>query len=245
MIATSKADAASPTAADLIKQLDAIKTKADLEKVQRFYRDTGNNKSKFIGVRMASLFAVAKKMEAMTLKEVEKLMNSPFYEARMGAVCILDFKARNKKITDEERKALFDLYIRKHDKINNWDMIDRAAPHVVGGYLITRPRKILYELAKSKNLWERRTAIVSTWFFIRQGETDDTFKIAELLIKDKEEMVQTAVGSWLREAGKRDKKRLLALLDEYAAAMPRIALRFATEKLPKELREHYMKQSKS
>ncbi len=160
----------------------------------------------------------------------------------MGAVSIMDFQARDKKITPAHRKELFDLYISKHRYINNWDLVDRSAPHVVGGYLNDKPRKILYKLAKSKNVWERRTAIVATWFFIRQNDLDDTFRIGEMLINDEHDLIQKAVGSWIREAGKRDKQKLLAFLDKYADTMPRVTLRYAVEKLDKKLKESYMKE---
>ena len=130
----------------------------------------------------------------------------------MGAVSIMDFQARAKRITPEQRQALFDLYIRRHDRINNWDLVDRAAPYVVGGYLADKPREILYQLARSRNPWERRTAIVSTYYFIRQGDLDDTFAIAEILVNDKHKLVQKAVVSWTREAGKKDPKRLARFL---------------------------------
>src|SRR5215813_2992313 len=136
----------------------------------------------------------------MPLADIEKLLESPYYEVRMGAVSMMDFQARNKRITPEQRQALFDLYLRRHDRINNWDMVDRAAPYVVGGYLADKARDVLYRLARSRNPWERRTAIVSTWYFIRAGELDDTFQIAEILVNDEHELVQKAVGSWLREA---------------------------------------------
>ena len=139
------------------------------------------------------------------------------------------------------KKELYELYLNRHDRINNWDMVDRSAPYVVGGYLMDKPRAVLYKLAKSKNTWERRTAIVSTYFFIRQNETDDTFKIAELLVNDKHELINKAVGSWVREAGKRDKEKLLAFLNRHAATMPRITLRYAIEKLDKKQKELYMK----
>jgi 3-methyladenine DNA glycosylase AlkD len=106
---------------------------------------------------------------------------------------------------------------------------------------LIKPRKILYKLAKSKNVWERRTAIVSTYFFIRQNDNDDTFKIAELLVNDKHELINKAVGSWIREAGKRDRETLLDFLDKHAATMPRITLRYAIEKLDKRLKDVYMK----
>jgi 3-methyladenine DNA glycosylase AlkD len=207
--------------------------------VQRYFHVDPNARSggnKILGVSFGKIFAIAKQFAAMPLADVETLLESPYYEVRMGAVSIMDFQARAKRTTAAQRKALFDLYIRRHDRINNWDLVDRAAPHVVGGYLADKPRAALSRLALSKNPWERRSAIVSTWYFIRTGELDDTFRIAGVLARDEHELVQKAVGSWLREAGKRDQSRLVQFLDTHAAKMPRTMLRYAVEKLPAHVR---------
>ncbi len=231
------------TAKHFLAELSALKSKTELDNVQRFFRYEGRE-SIFIGVKMSSLFALAKKYTQIPLKEVEKLLDSDYYEARMGAVSIMDFKARNKKITPEEKKELFDLYISKHNCIDNWDMVDRSAPYVVGGYLYDKPRKILYKLAKSKNVWERRTAIVATYYFIRLGEVDETFKIAEILVKDKHDLIQKAVGSWVREAGKKDKVQLIGFLNAHVLSMPSVMIRYATEKLDKKVRADFLKKGK-
>jgi 3-methyladenine DNA glycosylase AlkD len=189
---------------------------------------------------MGQVFALAKEFTGMQVDEIEKLLENPIHEIRAGAVSIMDFQARSKKTDERQRKALFDLYINRHDRINNWDLVDRSAPYVVGGYLYDKPRKKLYTLAKSKNVWERRTAIVSTYYFIRQNETDDTFKIAEILIHDQHDLIQKATGGWVREAGKRDPDALIALLNKYASTMPRITLRYATEHLDKKKRDYYL-----
>jgi 3-methyladenine DNA glycosylase AlkD len=231
------------TAKEFIKELSAIQTDTEIEKVKRFFTDIDRD-TRFLGVRMSSLFAAAKKFMEMPLNEIEKLLESPYYEVRMGGVCMMDFQARNKKTSATRRKELFDLYIRRHDRINNWDMVDRSAPYVVGGYLSDKPRKVLYKLAKSKNIWERRTAIVSTYYFIRQNELNDTFNIAEVLVHDKEDLIHKAVGSWVREAGKRDKKKLTDFLDKYATTMPRTMLRYAIEKLDKKKKDFYMNAGK-
>lgn len=164
---------------------------------------------------------------------------------RLGGVSIMDYQARRKATPAARRQTLCELYLRRHDRINTWGMVDRAAPYVVGGYLFDRPRDPLYRLARSGNTWERRTAIVATYFFIRQGQVDDTFRIAEILANDPEEMVNTAVGGRVREAGKRDPQQLLAFLDRHAATLPRVALRNAIEKLPPEQRDHYLGLRKS
>ena len=183
---------------------------------------------------------LAKQHIEMPIVEIEKLLHSDYYEARMGSVSIMDFQARNKKTTATRKKELFELYIKCHNRINNWDLVDRSAPYVVGGYLFDKPRKILYKLAKSKNVWERRTAIVSTYYFIRQNDLSDTFKIAELLISDEHDLIQKAVGSWIREAGKYDKLALIEFLDSFASSMPSTMLRGAIEKLDKKEKAVYL-----
>jgi hypothetical protein len=118
-----------------VAALKEIADPARVDEVTRYFHpdpNAGSNDNKILGVSIGKIFPVAKKFVDMPLGEVEKLLDSPYYEVRMGAVSIMDFQARNKKITPEQRKALYDLYIRRHDRINNWDLVDRAAPHVVG-----------------------------------------------------------------------------------------------------------------
>lgn len=229
----------TPTASQFIEKLLSLQNEKELGNVHRFFSYEGIE-SAFIGIRMNQLFTLAKTFTPMPLDEIEILLDSPYYEARMGAVCIMDFLAREKKVSIERKTELFHLYLNKHQQINNWDMVDRAAPYVVGGYLFDKPRDVLYELALSENVWERRTAMVATYFFIRQGDLEDTFTIAEMLVHDKHEMINKSVGSWVREAGKKDRPRLLAFLNRHAATMPRVTLRYAIEKLDKELRAHYL-----
>jgi len=194
---------------------------------------------------MGQVFALAKEFIEMTPGEIEKLLESPIHEARAGALSIMDKQARSKKTPASRRKELFDLYMRRHDRVNNWDLVDVSAPYVVGGYLFDKPRDILYKLARSKNVWKRRTAIVSTYYFIRQGDIDDTFKIGELLVNDDHDLINKATGGWLREAGKRDPERLLRFLDKHAATMPRTALRYAIEHLDRKKRDYYLGLKKS
>ena len=226
-----------------IAALKAIANRDSVADVTRYFWPDANAHSsdnKILGVSIGKIFPVAKQFVEMSLSDIERLLENPYYEVRMGAVSIMDFQARNKRITSEERKALYDLYLRRHDRINNWDLVDRAAPYVVGGYLADKPRAVLYKLARSKNPWERRTAIVSTYYFIRAGDVDDTFGVAELLVNDKHELVQKAVGSWLREAGKKDQKQLVRFLDKHAASMPRTMLRYSVEKLPPAQRTKFL-----
>jgi 3-methyladenine DNA glycosylase AlkD len=234
----------TPAAREYIAALEQLADPKKIPEIQRYFHVDANARSagnKFLGVSFGKIFAVAKQFAAMPLVDVENLLESPYYEVRMGAVSIMDFQARAKRTTPPQRKALFDLYIRRHDRINNWDLVDRAAPHVVGGYLSDQPRSVLNRLARSRNPWERRTAIVSTCYFIRAGELEDTFRIAGVLARDEHELVQKAVGSWLREAGKRDQPRLVQFLDTHAAKMPRTMLRYAVENLPAPVRARMLK----
>lgn len=230
------------TAERFVEELEAHRSTEQREKYQRYFK-TGEGQygagDEFIGVRMGQVFALAKEFIDMPPEEIEKLLESPIHEVRAGALSIMDKQGRRKGTPDGRRKELFDLYLRRPDRINNWDLVDLGAPHVVGRYLFDKPRDILYDLARSENMWERRTAIVATYYFIRQGEVTDTFAIAEVLLDDEEDLIHKAAGGWVREAGKKDRERLLAFLDTHAATMPRTMLRYAVEHLDEEQREHY------
>lgn len=190
-------------------------------------------------VGMGQIFALAKDRMHMPLAEIETLLENPQHAAKVGAVSIMDFQARSKATSSERRQALFDLYLRRHDRIDTWDLVDRSAIWVVGEFLRDKPRDILYELARSDRPMERRTAILSTIAFIRRGDLDDAYRIAERLLDDDEELVHKAVGWMLREEGKRDEPRLMAFLDRHAASMPRGMLRYSIEKLDRAVAARY------
>ena len=237
-----KVGSANISAEQFVKKL---KTYRSPEAAKSHSHLVSDEEDKIMGVRMGQVFALAKEFMEMPPAEIEKLLESPIHEVRVGAVSIMDWQARSKKTPAERRKELFDLYIRRHDRINSWDLVDRSAPYVVGGYLFDKPRDILYKLARSRNTWERRTAIVSTGYFIRQGDIDDTFKIAEILLKDDQDLIHKATGWMLRAAGGTDRQKLLGFLDKYADSMPRTALRYAIEHLEKEQRDHYLSLKKA
>lgn len=226
-----------------VERLEGHRSPGQKEKYQRYFK-TGEGEygegDVFIGVRMGQVFDLAKEFLEMEPEEIEKLLESEIHEARAGAMSIMDKQARRKKTPESRRKELFELYMRCMDRINNWDLVDLGAPYVVGGYLFDKPREVLYELARSENLWERRTAIVATAYFIRQGDLSDTFGLAEVLLHDSHDLIHKAVGGWVREAGKKDRSKLLGFLDQHAAIMPRTMLRYATEHLDKEQRSHYL-----
>ena len=225
------------TAKEFIKKLEALRSPQAAKSHHHLASDKQNHT---IGVRMGQVFALAKEFINTPLDQVEKLLDSPIHEARVGAVSIMDFQARNKKTTDERRKELFDLYIRRHDRINTWDLVDRSAIWVVGSYLFEKPRKVLYKLARSKFMPERRTAIVATLYFIGKNDVEDAFKLAELMLYDKEDLIHKANGWALRFAGDKDRKGLVKFLDQYAATMPRVTLRYAIEHFDKKERDYYL-----
>ena len=222
---------------EFLKRLKALRSPAAIKSHNHL---ASNEDDAMLGVGMGQVFALAKEFMNTDLDEVEKMLESPIHKMRVGAVSIMDFQARNKKTTEIRRKELFNLYIRRHDRINTWDLVDRSAIHVVGSYLFEKPRKVLYKLAKSKKMPERRTAIVSTLYFIGKGDVEDAFKLAEIMLHDKEDLIHKANGWALRFAGDKDRKRLVKFFDTYAATMPRVTLRYALEHFDKRLREHYM-----
>lgn len=228
------------TAENFINELKSHQSDAEFKKIRHYFK-ADDPENRVIGVRMKITFDLAKQYTGMPLDEIEHLLECPYYEARMGAVSIMDFQAKHKNTDRERRKELFELFISRHDRINNWDFMDRAAPRVVGGYLYeyNQPCDVLYKLATSDNPWERRTAIVSTGYFIRKKELDDTYKIAEILLNDDHEFVQKAVGTWLRHAGKQDEKRLLDFLEKHAAEMNRTTLTTTMENLNKEQKKYF------
>jgi 3-methyladenine DNA glycosylase AlkD len=149
-------------------------------------------------------------------------------------------QATRTQTPERRRKELYELYLRRSDQINDWDLVDISAHQVLGGYLLDKPRDVLYELARSPRWWERRIAMFATLAFVRRGDLDDTFALAELLLHDEHDLVQKVVGGMLREAGKHDRARLLRFLDTHAATAPRVLLRDAIEHLDPEQRAHYL-----
>lgn len=181
--------------------------------------------------------AVARKNTFASLPEVEGLLESQWHEVRLCGLLILVGKCRK----DVQREVL-DFYLAHTSRINNWDLVDLSAPAIVGKYLTNKPqeRGLLYSLAESTSLWEQRIAMVSTLTLIRNEELDDTYSMAVKLMNHKHDLMRKAVGWMLREAGKRDQRRLELFLDEYATSMPRTMLRYSIEKFPESLRRHYL-----
>lgn len=241
--AMKAADAGALTAKAFIAKLKTFQSDEELRKIQRYFKSGEGEYAHgdtFIGVRMGTVFALAKSFVAMDPREIEKLMESDIHEARAGAMSIMGQQAMLRTTSDARKKELYDLYLRRHDRINNWDLVDLAAKPVVGQYLEDKPRAVLRKLARSKNMWERRTALYAClWFIMKLKETKDTEEICALMIGEKEEVIQKAVGALIRCIGI-DRPRLHAFLQQHAAKMPRVMLRYAIEKLTPAERAEYM-----
>ncbi|MDG4826995.1 DNA alkylation repair protein [Asanoa sp. WMMD1127] len=191
-------------------------------------------------VRMGDVFGLAKEFGDLPLAELDILLDSGNHLVRVGALRIMGNQAGAKRTSESTRADLFALYLRRTDRIDTWDLVDLSAHQVVGAHLRDKPRDVLYDLARSPHWWERRIAMFATLALVRAGDADDTFALAEMLVDDPHEYVNTVVGGMLREAGKHDRARLLAFLDEHAATAPRVVVRFATEHLEAEERARYL-----
>ena len=193
----------------------------------------------FLGLRVPDLRVVAREFRSLPLSSLRALLKSKWHEERSLALVILvDQYARG---DDEQRSAIYKLYLASTASINNWDLVDCSAPQIVGGHLAERSRKPLYQLVKSKSVWERRIAILATYHFIRMGEFDDTFALTESLLGDKHDLIHKAAGWMLREVGKRDRAALESFLRKHARKMPRTMLRYAIERFPEATRRKYLR----
>lgn len=222
----------TPTAARFIEALWANQSDAELEKIGRYFKagkgDYGEG-DRFIGVRMGTVFQLARRFVAMDPPEVEILLESDIHEARAGAVSIMAKQYDGKSTSEVRRGELAALYLRRHDRINNWDLVDLGAWQVLGRWLRDKDRQILRDLARSDNLWERRTAMFATMAFIKARQFDDVMAVAELLVTDGHDLIHKVVGGMLRTVAVHDRPRVEAFLERHAATMPRVMLRYAIE----------------
>ena len=195
----------------------------------------------FLGLKTDETRSVAKKYSSLSFFDISKLLASKVHEERIVAMMILN--QRLKKTDLKERKKIYDFYFENITGINNWDIVDGSAPNIVGKYLYLSKssRNILYEMAKSENLWRRRIGIMACYFFIKEKDFTDALKISEILLQDKEDLIQKAVGWMLREIGNREIKTEEDFLHKYYQKMPRTMLRYAIEKFPEEKRQGYLK----
>ena len=226
----------------IISELMAYQQADKQEILPRFFK-TGKGEygegDRFMGVSVPQVRLVSKRNRDISLDEVEQLLASPWHEARQCALFILTLQYQRAKA--EERKIIVDFYLSHTDRINNWDLVDVSAHYIIGDYLLSHSREILYQLAESPSLWENRIAMVSTYAFIRKGELDDTYALATRMMHHPHDLMHKAIGWMLREAGKKDVERLTRYVKQYAGQMPRTMLRYAIEKLEDGLRQEIMK----
>jgi len=228
----------------IIKKLKEISDKKTAIQTQKFFK-TGKGEygegDKFLGIRVPMIRKMVDQYQDITIKETVDLLYSEFHEVRMFAVLALVQKyERGKSVSDKE--AIYKIYIKHAKAVNNWDLVDSSAHKIVGDYiLITGGSKILDQLVQSKNLWERRIAIVATFQLIKNNKFDKTLYISKLLLNDKEDLIHKAVGWMLREVGKKDFKVEDHFLQEHYKIIPRTMLRYAIERFPEERRLAYLK----
>ena len=231
--------AASATA--IRKEIRALGDEKIAEHSQRFFK-TGKGEygegDRFLGIRVPVIRKQVVRHRTATLKTISGFLASPWHEERLFAV--LSLADRFKRGEEAERREIFDLYMANLDRVNNWDLVDGSAHLIVGPWLENRSRQRLHRMARSRDLWTRRVAIMSTYHYIRRGEFDDTLAIARILIDDEQDLIHKATGWMLREVGNRDRKIEEAFLREHYKAMPRTMLRYAIEKFPETRRKAYL-----
>lgn len=233
---------------ELKKKVNPLKAKI----LTRFFK-TGKGEygegDLFLGITVPEVRNIALEYIDTSLAEIEKLLKNKYHEIRLAGLLLLVIKYKKgnekEKINPPSHKVtarqVFDLYLKNTKYINNWDLVDLTAPNIIGDYLLFRKRNILYKLARSKSLWERRIAIVATLAFIRQKQYLDTFQLCEILLNDSEDLIHKSCGWMLREVGKRDKTNLDTFLYKHASVMPRTMLRYAIENKPESERKEWLK----
>lgn len=228
----------------LKQELSKLANPSQAKLLQRFFK-TGKGEygegDIFLGIKVPEQRKLAKKSLALPLDEIKELIYSKIHEERLIGFLILTYNYP--KSTEEEKEKIFNFCIQHSKQMNNWDLVDLTAPRTIGEFLLSKSEEkpILYTFAKSENLWQRRISILSTFAFIREKQFQDSLALAELLLKDKHDLIHKAVGWMLREIGKRDNQTLINFLDKHSKQMPRTMLRYAIEKLPEDKRKEYLK----
>lgn len=193
----------------------------------------------FLGIKVPVSRQIAKKFKDLSLSEIQQLLNSKTHEERLIALFVLTEQFR--KANETKQKLLYSFYLKNAKRVNNWDLVDLSAERIIGAYLLDKDKQILFKLARSKNLWERRIAIMSTFHFIKNRIYDTTLEISDLLLNDKHDLIHKAVGWMLREIGNRDLSVEEDYLKKHYKTMPRTMLRYAIEKFPERKRQAYLK----
>ena len=225
----------------LKKELKKLSNPKQAKIFQRFFK-TGKGEygegDIFLGISVPMQRKTAVKFKQLPIKDLQALLNSAIHEHRMIALFILI--KQYEKANQQEKKTIFYFYLKNTRNINNWDLVDISAPKIIGDYLLDKPRDILYRLCKSKNLWEKRIAILATMAFVKNNEFEDTLKISEALLCDEHDLIHKAVGWMLREVGKKNQKIEEKFLKKHYARMPRTMLRYSIEKFDEKKRKFYM-----
>jgi len=232
----------------LIELRKEIKQKANKEKaklLQGFFKTGPGEYGEgdiFLGIIVPETRKTAVKFKSLPLNDVEQLLKSKFHEERLCALLLLVHNYNQAKNNKDEgtKKEIYNFYLKSTKYINNWDLVDLSCHQIVGDYLKDKDKSILYELAKSNNIWERRISIISAFASIRNNDFNDVIKISELLMKDKHDLIHKAVGWMLREMGKRNKQQLIFFLNKHYKEMPRTMLRYSIEKLPEKQKKFYL-----
>lgn len=230
------------TPTQLKKELKQLADPKRAEISQRFFKTGPGEYGEgdiFIGIGGTVQRKVAKKYTELNLPDLQKLLNSKIHEYRQVALLVLVNKFS--KADDIEKTKIYNFYLKNTRRINNWDLVDISAPHIVGMYLLDKDRKVLYKLVKSKNLWERRIAVLATFSFIRENDFKDVLKISEILLNDGHDLIHKAVGWMLREVGKRNQAVEEKFLKKHYQKMPRTMLRYAIERFNEKKRKYYLK----
>lgn len=227
---------------DVIAALQVLADEKQQAVLLRFFK-TGKGEygegDRFMGVRVPQVRAVAKEARELKLTDVERLLADEVHEVRLCGFLIL-VQQYAKTRCEAVRESIVNCYLRNARRANNWDLVDLSAPKILGEWLLSRNRDVLYRLAASDNLWEQRIAMVATWRIIRADQYEDTLRLAEILMAHPHDLIRKAVGWMLREVGKRDREVLTDFLDRYATRLSRTSLRYAIEHFPPDLRKGYM-----
>ena len=226
----------------LQRRIRSLRNPEDARFLQRFFK-TGPGEygegDRFLGIRVPTMRQLVRDYRGAAIPAARLLLKSPFHEERLVGLLLL-VRAYG-RATPEAKTQIYRFYLANTKRVNNWDMVDCSAPQIIGVHLLERNRRVINRLARSRNLWERRIAVLATQTFIRNGEYDVTLDLARQLLRDPHDLMHKAVGWMLREVGNRDRAVLERFLDRHAARMPRTMLRYSLEKFPVALRRRYMK----
>lgn len=227
---------------DVKRDLMSVANLERSEILQRFFKTKKGEYGEgdiFVGIYVPNIREIARKYNKLYIEDIEELLYSKIHEERLCALLILvnQFEKGN----DKDKKKIFNFYLKNTKQINNWDLVDLSAPKIVGEYLLNSTKDVLYKFAESDNLWKKRISIISTFAFIKRGDLDDTFRISKILLKDKNDLIQKAVGWMLREAGKRKLGVLEDFLSKNHKNISRTTLRYAIEKFSESKRQFWLK----